>query len=181
MRHKKENQKILFLGSNVKIRNLPIKEVSLIEEGSLPSYGYNPADFVELLAGDVAVEHGRLDQCLTWLASYLTAANLTPVIKTVTYGEQKDIFQIFRKRQRPEIDKDHGWFMVHQILPYAGRGDDENALRITADNRQELSGHNGIMIIDDGGRPPRIAAELKEINPDAWVIAMGISVAHWTE
>lgn len=176
-----ETHKILFLGSNVKIRNLPIKEVSLIEEGSLPSYGYNPGDFVELLAGDVAVEHGRLDQCMTWLASYLTAADLSPKITTVTYGEQKDIFQVFRKRQRPEIDRDHGWFMVHQILPYAGRGIDENALQVTDANREKLSGHDGIMVIDDGGRPPQVAAEMKKINPHAWVIAMGISVAHWAE
>lgn len=176
-----KEQKILFLGSNVKIRNLPIKEVSLIEEGSLPAYGYNPGDFVELLAGKVAVENGRLDQCLTWLASYLTTANLSPHITTITYGEQKDIFQIFRKRQRPQIDKDHGWFMVHQILPFAGRGTDEKALTITDENREQMRGHDGIMVVDDGGRPPQIAAELKELNPAAWVIAMGISVAYWKE
>ncbi|MFH1215743.1 MAG: AAA family ATPase [Pseudomonadota bacterium] len=181
MKDENANQRILFLGSNVKIRNLPIKEVSLIEEGSLPAYGYNPGDFVELLAGKVAVENGRLDQTLTWLASYLTAGNLTPHITTITYGEQKDIFQVFRKRQRPEIDKDHGWFMVHQILPFAGRGKDETALTVTDENREKLSGHDGILVIDDGGRPPQIAAELKELNPDAWVIAMGISVAHWAD
>ena len=176
-----KQQKILFLGSNVKIRNLPIKEVSLIEEGNLPAYGYNPGDFVELLAGKVAVENGRLDQCLTWLASYLTTANLSPHITTITYGEQKDIFQIFRKRQRPEIDKDHGWFMVHQILPFAGRGADEKSLTITDENREKMSGNDGIMVVDDGGRPPQIAAELKELNPAAWVIAIGISVAYWKE
>ncbi len=176
-----QEQKILFLGSNVKIRNLPIKEVSLIEEGSLPSYGYNPGDFVELLAGDVAVENGRLEQCMTWLASSLTNANLSPKITTVSYGRQKDIFQVFRKRQRPEIDQEHGWFMVHQILPFAGRGEDEKSLVVNDDNREQLSGHSGIMVIDDGGRPPQIAAELKQINPHAWVIAMGISVAHWAD
>ncbi|MFZ5763987.1 MAG: AAA family ATPase [Thermodesulfobacteriota bacterium] len=181
MQEETPRQNILFLGSNVKIRNLPIKEVSLIEEGSLPAYGYNPGDFVELLAGKVAVENGRLDQSLTWLAAYLTAANLSPRITTITYGEQKDIFQVFRKRQRPEIDKDHGWFMVHQILPFAGRGEDEKALVVSDDNREKLRNHDGIMIIDDGGRPPQIAAELKELNPNAWVIAMGISVAHWSE
>ncbi|MCK9296193.1 MAG: ATPase [Desulfobulbaceae bacterium] len=181
MKTDERNQKILFLGSNVKIRNLPIKEVSLIEEGSLPAYGYNPGDFVELLAGKVAVENGRLEQCLTWLASYLTSGNLSPQITTIAYGDQKDIFQVFRKRQRPEIDKDHGWFMVHQILPFAGRGSDEKALTITDDNREKLSGHDGIMIVDDGGRPPQIAAELKGLNPSAWVIAMGISVAYWLE
>lgn len=181
MNNENNRQKILFLGSNVKIRNLPIKEVSLIEEGSLPAYGYNPGDFVELLAGKVAIENGRLDQTLTWLASYLTAANLSPQITTMAYGEQKDIFQIFRKRQRPQIDKDHGWFMVHQILPFAGRGTDEMALEITGENREKMSGHDGIMVVDDGGRPPNIAAELREMNPAAWVIAMGISVAHWLE
>jgi hypothetical protein len=181
MAHNDDNQKILFLGSKVKIRNLPIKEVSLIEEGNLPAYGYNPGDFVELMAGKVGVENGRLDQCQTWLASYLTTANMSPKVTTVTYGEQKDIFQVFRKRQHPEIDKDHGWFMVHQILPYSGRGQDEKALVINADNRDTLSGHSGIMIIDDGGRPPQVAEEMKKLNPDAWVIAMGISVAHWAK
>ena len=181
MAHNDDNQKILFLGSKVKIRNLPIKEVSLIEEGNLPAYGYNPGDFVELMAGKVGVENGRLDQCQTWLASYLTTANMSPKVTTVTYGEQKDIFQVFRKRQHPEIDKDHGWFMVHQILPYSGRGQDEKALVINDGNRDELSGHTGIMIIDDGGRPPQVAEEMKKLNPDAWVIAMGISVAHWAK
>ncbi len=180
-RQEDASQKILFLGSNVKIRNIAIKEVSLLEEGSLPAYGYNPGDFVELLAGKVEVENGRLDQCLTWLAAYLTSANLSPKITTFTYGEQKDIFQIFRKYQRPEIEKDHGWFMVHQILPYAGRGVDEQSFALTDDNSQEASGHDGILIIDDGGRPPQVAAGLKELNPNAWAIAMGISVAHWAE
>ncbi|MBC8318320.1 MAG: ATPase [Desulfobulbaceae bacterium] len=174
-----KKQKILFLGSKVKIRNLPIKEVSLIEEGNLPAYGYNPGDFVELMAGKVGVENGRLDQCQTWLASYLTTANMSPKVTTVTYGEQKDIFQVFRKRQHPEIDKDHGWFMVHQILPYSGRGQDEKALVIDDSNRDTMSGHAGIIIIDDGGRPPELAEEMKKLNPGAWVIAMGISVAHW--
>ncbi|MCD6389326.1 MAG: ATP-binding protein [Desulfobulbaceae bacterium] len=176
-----KRQNILFLGSNVKIWNLPIKEVSLLEEGSLPAYGYNPGDFVELLAGKVGEENGRLDQCLTWLASYLTSVNLTPHINTQTYGEQKDVFQIFRKRQRPEIEKDHGWFMVHQILPFAGRSKDEGRLAIDKDNKAKLSGNNGILIIDDSGRPPCVAAEMNELNPGAWVIAMGISVAHWQE
>jgi hypothetical protein len=70
--------KILFLGSNVKITNLPTKEVSLLEEGSLPAYGYNPGDDIDLLAGPVSIEKGRLEQCLTWLASYLTNSELTP-------------------------------------------------------------------------------------------------------
>ncbi|MEJ2270012.1 MAG: hypothetical protein P8Y04_09600 [Desulfobulbaceae bacterium] len=66
---------ILLLGSDVKVNNLPIKEVSLLSEGSLPAYGYNPGDFIELLAGKVSVENGRLEQCLTWLASYLASAD----------------------------------------------------------------------------------------------------------
>ena len=54
-----QSQKITLLGSNVKIRNLPIKQVSLLEEGSLPAYGYNPGDHIELMAGDVSIEYGR--------------------------------------------------------------------------------------------------------------------------
>ena len=91
-------QKILLLGSDVKVNNLPIKEVSLLSEGSLPVYGYNPGDFIELLAGKVSVDNGRLDQCLTWLSSYLTSTDLTPRIRTLTYGEPKEIYQIFRKK-----------------------------------------------------------------------------------
>ncbi len=182
MNHMTESkQKILFLGSNVKIRNLPIKEVSLLEEGSLPAYGYNPGDFVELLAGKVEVENGRLDQSLTWLAGYLNSENLTPKITTLTYGEQKDIFQIFRKFKHPEIIKDHGWFMVHQILPFSDRGDDDELFKITDENRDDARDNDGIMVIDDGGHPPQVAAELKELNPNAWVIAMGISIAHWQQ
>lgn len=176
---KPANQKILFLGSNVKIRNLPIKEVSLIEEGSLPAYGYNPGDFVELMAGKVAVETGRLDQCITWLAGNLTEENLTPHISTITYGEQKDIFQIFRRYAKANIEKDHGWFMVHQILPFAGRGEGGENFKITAENKKLVTDQDGIMVIDDGGQPPQVAAELKKLSPDAWVIGMGISVAHW--
>ena len=63
------SQKILLLGSNVLISSLPIKEVSLLHEGSLPAYGYNPGDSLELLAGQVSVEEGRQEQCLTWLNS----------------------------------------------------------------------------------------------------------------
>ena len=64
-----DTQKILLLGSNVLISSLPIKEVSLLHEGSLPAYGYNPGDSLELLAGQVSVEQGRQEQCLTWLNS----------------------------------------------------------------------------------------------------------------
>jgi hypothetical protein len=175
------NQKILFIGSNVKIRNLPIKEVSLLEEGSLPAYGYNPGDFVELMAGKVSVETGRLDQCITWLAGNLTTENLTPKISTITYGEQKDIFQIFRKYSKANIEKDHGWFMVHQILPFAGRGDCNKNFQITTENKAMVTDQDGIMIVDDGGQPPQVAAELKKLSPKAWVIGMGISVAHWAD
>ncbi len=173
-------QKILFLGSNVKIRNLPIKEVSLMEEGSLPAYGYNPGDFVELMAGKVSVETGRLDQCITWLAGNLTTENMTPKISTITYGKQKDIFQIFRKYSKASIEKDHGWFMVHQILPFAGRGEGGKSFKIDDSNKEMVTGQDGIMVVDDGGHPPQVAAELKKYSPDAWVIGMGISVAHWS-
>jgi len=170
---------ILLLGSKIKIHNLPIKEVSLLEKGYLPAYGYNPGDSIELLAGDIGIEDGRLEQTLTWLAGLLTSANLSPHLRTYAYGEQKDVFQIFRQRQHPSIADDHGWFMVHQFLPARGRGGQEETLCIDAENRPLLSGNQGIMLIDDSGRPPQNAAELKTLNPGAWVIAMGISVAHW--
>ncbi len=150
-----------------------------MEEGSLPAYGYNPGDFVELMAGKVSVETGRLDQCITWLAGNLTEENLTPKISTITYGEQKDIFQIFRKYSKANIEKNHGWFMVHQILPFAGRGEGGESFSITAENKEMMTNQDGIMVIDDGGHPPQVAAELKKLSPDAWVIGMGISVAHW--
>ena len=91
------DQKITLLGSNVKIRNLPIKQVSLLEEGNLPAYGYNPGDHIELMAGDVSVEYGRLEQMLTWLAAYVSESDLSPRIHSLTYGEQKEVIQIFRK------------------------------------------------------------------------------------
>ena len=181
IKNKEPKQKILFIGSNVKIRNLPIKEVSLMEEGSLPAYGYNPGDFVELMAGKVSVETGRLDQCITWLAGNLNKENLTPKISTLTYGEQKDIFQIFRKYSKANIEKDHGWFMVHQILPFSGRGEGGKNFKITAENKEMVSNQDGIMIIDDGGHPPQVAQDLKKYSPNAWVIGMGISVAHWSD
>jgi hypothetical protein len=46
-----KSQNILILGSNVLISSLPIKEVNLLREGSLPAYGYNPGDSLDLLAG----------------------------------------------------------------------------------------------------------------------------------
>ena len=172
---------ILLLGSDVKVNNLPIKEVSLLPEGSLPAYGYNPGDFIELLAGKVSVENGRLEQSLSWLASYLNSASITPRIRTLTYGEQKEIFQIFRKKVRADAQKDHGWFMVQQILPPEGRRKKPDVLSIDDSNIEALSNNSGILVIDDGGWPPRIAARLKSLNPDSWVIGMGIGIAHWQE
>ncbi len=145
---------ILLLGSDVKVNNLPIKEVSLLPEGSLPAYGYNPGDFIELLAGKVSVENGRLEQCLTWLSSYLASADLTPRIRTLTYGEQKEIFQIFRKKGLSTAQRGHGWFMVQQILPPEGRRKEAEVLAIDDSNIEILSNNNGILIIDDGGWPP---------------------------
>ncbi len=176
-----KKQKILLLGSEVTINNLPIKEVSLLAEGSLPAYGYNPGDFIELLAGKVNIEQGRLEQCLTWLASDLTDSNLTPLIRMQTYGEPKNIFQIFRKRKTITDPNDHGWFMVHQILPPEGRKNEADTLEINQANEEVFSDNQGIVIIDDGGRPPQNAMQIKEMNPDSWVIAMGIGAAHWQE
>ncbi|MBW2506292.1 MAG: ATPase, partial [Deltaproteobacteria bacterium] len=176
-----KSQNILLLGSDVKVNNLPIKEVSLLPEGSLPAYGYNPGDFIELLAGKVSIENGRLEQCLSWLASYLNSAGLTPRIRTLTYGEQKEIFQIFRKKAPGSAQKDHGWFMVQQILPPEGRRKKPDVLSIDDSNIETLSNNNGILVIDDGGWPPQIAVRLKSLNPESWVIGMGIGIAHWQE
>ncbi|MBW2467446.1 MAG: ATPase, partial [Deltaproteobacteria bacterium] len=180
--HPEDNKpNILLLGSDVKINNLPIKEVSLLAEGSLPAYGYNPGDFIELLAGRVSVENGRLEQCLTWLASYLTSTNLTPRIRTHTYGEPKEIFQIFRKKTPSTEQPDHGWFMVHQILPPEGRVKVPESLVIDDSNVEKISDNKGILIIDDGGSPPQAAKRIKSLNPDSWIIGMGIGVANWQE
>jgi len=125
----KLSPKILFLGSNVTINNVPIKEVSLLDEGSLPAYGYNPGDDIDLLAGRISIENGRLEQCLTWLASYLADSELTPRLHTLTYGPEKQVYQIFRKRKGSARQKaEHGWFMVKQILPAEGRGSTAAAL-----------------------------------------------------
>jgi len=174
------NQNILLLGSDVKVTNLPIKEVSLLPEGSLPAYGYNPGDFIELLAGKVSVENGRLEQCLNWLTSYLTSSSLSPRIRTLTYGEQKEIFQIFRKKNS-SAPIDHGWFMVQQILPPEGRKKESEILRIDDSNIELLSNNSGILIIDDGGWPPQAAQRMKALNPESWVIGMGIGIAHWQD
>ena len=93
-----EPAKLLLLGSDIKIVNLPIKEVSLLAEGSLPAYGYNHGDFIELMAGRVTIERGRLEQCRTWLAKGLHGQASEPRIDTLTYGEPKEVYQIFRKR-----------------------------------------------------------------------------------
>jgi hypothetical protein len=176
-----EKQNILLLGSDVKVNNLPVKEVSLLSKGCLPAYGYNPGDFIELLAGKVSIDNGRLDQCLTWLTSYLASTDLTPNVRTLTYGEPKEIYQIFRKKSIGPQEKNHGWFMVHQILPPEGRRKEPDQLPIDDPNIESLSNNKGILIIDDGGWPPQQAKKIKSMNPDSWAIAMGIGVAHWQE
>jgi hypothetical protein len=183
MTHTTEKQQnILLLGSDVKINNLPIKEVSLLPEGSLPAYGYNPGDFIELLAGKVSIENGRMEQCLTWLASYLASTSLTPRIRTLTYGEPKEIFQVFRKKGNNTAEQqNHGWFMVHQILPPEGRRNEPEALSIDESNLEKLSNNNGVLLIDDGGWPPQAASRIKSLNPGSWAIGMGIGIAHWQE
>ena len=172
--------KILFLGSNVTIYNVPVKEVSLLEEGSLPAYGYNPGDDIDLLAGKVNMEKGRLDQCLTWLASYLAESELTPRLNTLTYGEEKQVYQIFSKCKTGQTGKpDHGWFMTKQILPAHGRGSKIDPFIISDNNIESISNNNGMLLIDDSGVPPQICEEIVKLNPDMWCIALGISVAYW--
>ena len=117
-----DSAKILFLGSNVKITNMPVKEVSLLEEGSLPAYGYNPGDNIVLLAGPVTIEHGRLEQCLTWLSAYLAGSELHPKINTLSYGAERQVYQLFRKRRSGKDGRAEGWFMTKQILPAEERG-----------------------------------------------------------
>ncbi|MBU0673878.1 MAG: AAA family ATPase [Proteobacteria bacterium] len=173
------HQKILLLGSNVRISSLPIKEVSLLREGSLPAYGYNPGDSLELLAGEVTVEQGRQEQCLNWLNTLQEPTGHAVSIQTLTYGEQKEVYQLFRRRKMAPTDPTRGWFMFHQILPREGRCEQEFPLIVSDDQTELVTGNQGIMIIDDGGRPPSAAHLLKQKNPGAWVIAMGISVAHW--
>jgi hypothetical protein len=173
-------QKLTLLGSNVKIRNLPIKQVSLLEEGNLPAYGYNPGDHIELMAGDVSVEYGRLEQLLTWLAAYISESDLSPRIHSVTYGEQKDIFQIFKKYHNTRVEmEDHGWFMVNQYLPAAGRSSLAEPFVIDDSNREIFTNNQGLVVVDDSGHPPEFSQEVLDRNPGLWAIAMGISVAHW--
>ncbi len=172
-------EKLALLGSKATITNLPIKEVSLMAQGSLPSYGYDPGDFIELLAGRVTTEEGRLEQCLTWLSAFLTSTELTPRISTHSYGEERQVFQIFKKLRDISGDSQHGWFMVHQILPPGGRGNRPEPFDVHGPREKELSGNSGLIVIDDGGNPPDVAAELRSMNPDAWAMGLGISAAHW--
>lgn len=174
-----DRHKILLLGSKATITNLPVEEVNMLATGSLPAYGYNPGDFIELLAGHVSIDEGRLDQCLTWLSAFLTSTDLTPRINTLTYGPNRDVFQIFKKRKNLAEDPDHGWFMVHQILPAEGRIKKHESIAITPENRDIMSNNDCVMIIDDGGTPPDFASDLYQLNPDVWVMALGISAAHW--
>ena len=172
--------KLLLLGSQVRITNLPVKEVSLLGEGSLPAYGYNPGDQIELLAGQVSIEEGRLEQTGNWLSTYLGRAGLSPVIDTFTYGEQKEIYQIFRNRRADrENDPADGWFMYQQFLPPEGRRASTRDLTVNSQNQDQLSGNQGIMVTDDTGQAPAATSRLKELNPEAWVIGLGIGVAHW--
>jgi hypothetical protein len=174
-------KKILLLGSNVLISNLPVKEVSLQHEGSLPAYGYNPGDSLELLAGQVSLEQGRQEQCLTWLKTLQKEDGPVAEINSRTYGDPKEVYQLFKRRKTEPDDPERGWFMFHQILPPEGRSEKELPLNIDDGDREIFAGNDGIMIIDDGGKPPSVAKKLKKQNPAAWVIAMGISIAHWHE
>lgn len=176
-----DQSKILFLGSNVRISNLPVKEVSLLEEGSLPAYGYNPGDNIVLLAGPVTVEKGRLEQCLTWLHSYLTGTDLSPQVSSLSYGAERQVYQLFRQRRsRQEGGKD-GWFMVKQILPAEEREAISPSFSFSKYEYAVVGGNNGMVLIDDSGMPPQICDEMRELNPDMWCIALGISVAHWQQ
>jgi hypothetical protein len=174
------SRNILLLGSDVGISNLPIKEVSLLKEGSLPAYGYNPGDFIELLAGRVLHEEGRLSQCQTWMTHCLDITGQVR-IRTVKYGDRKQVYQIFRQRQHDkDSDDGRGWFMFQQILPIEGRSKQPAPVRIR--NSDDLfNGNEGIIVIDDSGRPPDIAQEVLDRNEKAWVIGMGISIADWQQ
>jgi len=174
-----KDKRISLIGSNATITNLPIKEVSLLAQGSLPSYGYDPGDFIELLAGRVTTEEGRLEQFLTWFSAFLTTAGMTPRIHTLTYGEEKQIFQIFKKLKNIPGKDNHGWYMVYQILPPGGRRIEPESFLIDKEKKRKLKFCDGYIIIDDSGNPPGVASELKELSPESWVIALGITAAHW--
>ena len=154
------SSKILILGSNVKITNLPVKEVSLLQEGSLPAYGYNPGDNIDLLAGPVSVEKGRLEQCLTWLNSYLAESGLTPQVDCLTYGPEKQVYQIF-KRQKTGGEDDHdGWFMVNQLLPSEERMKNSPAFVISEHECSIVGNNTGMVLIDDSGVPPQVCDDM---------------------
>ena len=177
-----KTQNILILGSNVLISSLPIKEVSLLREGSLPAYGYNPGDSLELLAGRVTIEEGRQEQCLTWLQSMLEPPAPATIFRTWTYGEPREVYQFFRRRKIAVDDSSRGWFMFHQILPPEGRNENSQELQLTRRQSQALlrqPGHHGHRRQRPAARPA--PTYFKKHNPAAWVIGMGISVAHWHE
>lgn len=174
-----DSTKILFLGSNVKITNMPVKEVSLLEEGSLPAYGYNPGDNIVLLAGPVTIEHGRLEQCLTWLSAYLVGSELRPKINTLSYGGERQVYQLFRKRRSGKDGRAEGWFMTKQILPAEERGAAAPLFTFSGHEYEIAGGNAGMVLIDDSGMPPQICDEMCELNPGMWCVALGISVAHW--
>ncbi len=175
------SSKILILGSNVKITNLPVKEVSLLQEGSLPAYGYNPGDNIDLLAGPVTVEKGRLEQCLTWLNAYLAESGLTPQLDSLTYGREKQVYQIFKRQKTGGGDDHDGWFMVNQLLPSEERVRKSPAFVINEHECSIVGDNTGMVLIDDSGVPPHVCDDMMALNPDMWCIAMGISVAHWQE
>lgn len=177
-----DRAKILFLGSNVRITNLPVKEVSLLEEGSLPAYGYNPGDNIVLLAGPVTVEKGRLEQCMNWLASYLGGSELAPKINALSYGLERQVYQLFRRRTSGRAEgKGEGWFMVKQLLPSEERGSLSPPFVLSEHEYALAGGNTGMVLIDDSGLPPQICDDMASINPEMWCIALGISVAHWQQ
>jgi hypothetical protein len=175
------SSKILILGSNVKITSLPVKEVSLLQEGSLPAYGYNPGDNIDLLAGPVTVEKGRLEQCLTWLKSYLAESGLTPQLDSLTYGVEKQVYQTFKKQKVGDENEESGWFMVSQLLPSEERMRKSSDFVISEHECSVVGNNTGMVLIDDSGVPPQVCDDMMGLNPDMWCIAMGISVAHWQQ
>ncbi len=130
---------------------------------------------------------GRLEECLTWLASYLTTSEMTPRVQSMAYGKEKKVYQIFKKRvfrQRRAEDRnkrEQGWFMVKQVLPSEGRGSRKDSFYLSEDSIETLSGNSGLVLIDDSGMPPQVCDDIVDLNPGLWCIAMGISVAHWQQ
>ena len=64
--------------------------------------------------------------------------------------------------------------MFHQILPPEGRSEKELPLNTDSGDLDIFTGNDGIMVIDDGGKPPSVARDLKKNNPNAWAVAMGL-------